>query len=42
MSDESTELRYVSPADFEALPMHHTQRLRLTHYLEHQDRPHLG
>ncbi|WHM38192.1 NUDIX domain-containing protein [Streptomyces sp. BPTC-684] len=42
MSDESTELRYVSPDDFDVLPMHHTQRLRLTHYLEHQDRPYLG
>lgn len=42
MSDESTELRYVSSGDLDALPMHHTQRLRLTHYLEHRDRPYLG
>lgn len=24
------------------LPMHHTQRLRLDHYLQHRDRPYLG
>ncbi|MFD7166917.1 NUDIX domain-containing protein [Streptomyces violascens] len=42
VSDESTELRYVSPGDFEVLPMHHTQRLRLTHYLERRARPYLG
>lgn len=42
MSDESTELRFVSPADFDVLPMHHTQRLRLTHCLEHRARPYLG
>ncbi|MFK8908847.1 NUDIX domain-containing protein [Streptomyces sp. YS-3] len=42
LSDESTELRYVDPADFDVLPMHHTQRLRLKHYLEHRDRPYLG
>ncbi|MGW2862577.1 NUDIX domain-containing protein [Streptomyces sp. NPDC001205] len=42
LSDESTELRYVSPADFDSLPMHPTQRLRLSHYLEHRVRPYLG
>ncbi|MGC5411644.1 NUDIX hydrolase, partial [Streptomyces sp. DT225] len=34
LSDESTELRFVAPEDVDALPMHHTQRLRLGHYLE--------
>ncbi|MGW4027835.1 NUDIX domain-containing protein [Streptomyces sp. NPDC004838] len=42
ISDESTELRFVTPGDLPDLPMHHTQRLRLQHYLEHRDRPYLG
>ncbi|MPY59537.1 NUDIX hydrolase [Streptomyces spongiae] len=42
VSDESTDLRFVSPADLAALPMHPTQRLRLQHYLEHRERPYLG
>ncbi|MEV7090274.1 NUDIX domain-containing protein [Streptomyces sp. NPDC093085] len=24
------------------LPMHHTQRLRIRHFLEHRERPYLG
>ncbi|MEO3751751.1 NUDIX domain-containing protein [Streptomyces sp. B6B3] len=42
ISDESTELRFIPPADLATLPMHHTQRLRLQHYLEHRNSPHLG
>ncbi|TRV76455.1 NUDIX domain-containing protein [Streptomyces sp. 130] len=42
LSDESTELRFVAPGDLDALPMHHTQRLRLGHYLEGRERPYLG
>ncbi|MEU8784221.1 NUDIX domain-containing protein [Streptomyces sp. NPDC048637] len=45
ISDESTDLRFVSPAEFDALPMHHTQRLRLAHYLRHREHyapPYLG
>ena len=42
LSDESTDLRFVSPIDLDELPMHDTQRLRLRHYLEHNDRPYLG
>jgi 8-oxo-dGTP pyrophosphatase MutT (NUDIX family) len=42
VSDESTEVRFVELCEIESLPMHHTQRLRLTHYLEHRDRPYLG
>jgi 8-oxo-dGTP pyrophosphatase MutT (NUDIX family) len=42
ISDESTELRWVEPADLEALPMHHTQRLRLQHALEDRATPYLG
>ncbi|WP_405681361.1 MULTISPECIES: NUDIX hydrolase [unclassified Streptomyces] len=42
LSDESTELRFVAPADLDGLPMHHTQRLRLQHFLEHRPAPYLG
>ncbi|MFE0603286.1 NUDIX domain-containing protein [Streptomyces sp. NPDC058892] len=42
ISDESTELRFVEPAGLESLPMHHTQRLRLRHFLEHRAAPYLG
>ncbi|GAA4662320.1 NUDIX domain-containing protein [Streptomyces youssoufiensis] len=42
ISDESTELRFVSPEGVDHLPMHHTQRLRIRHYLENRDSPHLG
>ncbi|MFD3804956.1 NUDIX domain-containing protein [Streptomyces sp. NPDC058619] len=42
LSDESTELRFVAPADFDALPMHHTQRLRVRHFLERRSVPYLG
>ncbi|OKI10048.1 DNA mismatch repair protein MutT [Streptomyces sp. CB02923] len=42
VSDESTEVRFVAPPELDALSMHHTQRLRLRHYLEDRDRPYLG
>ncbi|MGD9483540.1 NUDIX domain-containing protein [Streptomyces sp. TRM70308] len=42
LSDESTELRFVPPGEIDSLPVHHTQRLRIRHFLEHRDRPHLG
>ncbi len=42
ISDESTELRFVEPAELGALPMHHTQRLRIQHFLEHRTAPYLG
>ncbi|WP_405820973.1 NUDIX domain-containing protein [Streptomyces sp. NBC_00838] len=42
ISDESTELRFVEPAEIGSLPMHHTQRLRLQHFLEFRPRPYLG
>ncbi|MEU5160973.1 NUDIX domain-containing protein [Streptomyces sp. NPDC020875] len=42
ISDESTELRFVHPDELDALPMHHTQRLRLTHFLAHRPAPYLG
>jgi 8-oxo-dGTP pyrophosphatase MutT (NUDIX family) len=42
ISDESTDLRFVAPDELADLPMHHTQRLRLDHYLQHRDHPYLG
>ncbi|MEU5430897.1 NUDIX domain-containing protein [Streptomyces olivoreticuli] len=42
LSDESTELRFVAPHELDALPMHHTQRLRLQHYRERRAQPYLG
>jgi hypothetical protein len=39
VSDESTELRFVDPAELASLPMHHTQRLRLRRYLENSPTP---
>ncbi|OKI12112.1 NUDIX domain-containing protein [Streptomyces sp. CB03911] len=42
LSNESTDLRFVAPEDIPGLPLHHTQRLRLTHYLENRAGPYLG
>ncbi|MCX5392714.1 NUDIX domain-containing protein [Streptomyces sp. NBC_00094] len=42
ISEESTELRFVAPEELDSLPMHHTQRLRIRHFLEHRTAPHLG
>jgi hypothetical protein len=42
VSDESTDLRFVPRDELDALAMHHTQRLRISHYLEHRTQPHLG
>ncbi|MFF5391253.1 NUDIX hydrolase [Streptomyces sp. NPDC013012] len=42
ISEESTELRFVAPEELDSLPMHHTQRLRIRHFLEHRAAPYLG
>ncbi|MET9687874.1 NUDIX domain-containing protein [Streptomyces lavendulae] len=42
VSDESLELRWVDPGALSSLDMHHTQRLRLTHFLEDREAPYLG
>lgn len=42
VSDESTDVRFIAPADLPNLPMHPTQRLRLTHFLESRPTPYLG
>ncbi|MFJ9338271.1 NUDIX domain-containing protein [Streptomyces sp. NPDC101733] len=42
VSDESLELGWVDPGALGDLDMHHTQRLRLTHFLEDREAPYLG
>lgn len=42
ISDESTEMKFVAPADLDGLDMHHTQRIRLRHYLDKRAAPYLG
>lgn len=42
ISDESTEVRFAETGELEALPMHHTQRLRLRHFLDRRSAPYLG
>ncbi|MFJ3900039.1 NUDIX hydrolase [Streptomyces sp. NPDC090025] len=41
-SEESTEVRFVAVDELSGLPMHHTQRLRIAHFLEHRAEPYLG
>jgi ADP-ribose pyrophosphatase YjhB (NUDIX family) len=41
-SAESTDIEYVAPADFDGLPMHDTQRLRLEHFLRGSREPYVG
>jgi ADP-ribose pyrophosphatase YjhB (NUDIX family) len=38
-SDESTEVGFFAPAEIEAMPMHESIRLRISHYLEHRPQP---
>ncbi|MFI8938617.1 NUDIX hydrolase [Streptomyces syringium] len=42
ISDESTEVRFVEAGELGALPIHHTQRLRLRHFLDRRSAPYLG
>ncbi|WP_441246746.1 NUDIX domain-containing protein [Kitasatospora sp. McL0602] len=42
ISDESTDLRFVAPGELDGLPIHHTQRLRLRHFLGDRPAPYLG
>lgn len=42
ISDESTEIQFVEPDKLDKLPIHPTQRLRLSHYLENRAHPYLG
>ncbi|MET7640709.1 NUDIX domain-containing protein [Streptomyces sp. NPDC005438] len=42
VSDESTEVRFVAAREIAPLDMHHTQRLRIDHYLAGSPEPYLG
>ncbi len=42
LSEESTELRFVPPDELDELPLHHTQRMRVRHFLRHRSAPYLG
>lgn len=39
---ESTDIAWTAPADIDALDMHPSMRLRITHYLEGRGSPYLG
>jgi ADP-ribose pyrophosphatase YjhB (NUDIX family) len=41
-SDESTDVRFVDPAEFNRIPIHDTVRLRLRHHADHRATPYLG
>jgi 8-oxo-dGTP pyrophosphatase MutT (NUDIX family) len=41
-SPETSEVRWVTPGDLEAYEMDRSMRLRVRHYAEHRDRPHIG
>jgi ADP-ribose pyrophosphatase YjhB (NUDIX family) len=42
VSDESTEVRFIDPAEFDHIPIHDTVRLRLSHRADKRDTPYLG
>ncbi|BCJ76308.1 putative MutT/NUDIX-like protein [Catellatospora sp. IY07-71] len=42
VSHESTEVRFLDPAEFDRLPIHETVRLRLRHHAEGRRTPYLG
>lgn len=41
-SDESTEVRWIAPSALDALSIHHTGRLRLSHFLERRPKPYVA
>lgn len=42
VSDESTEVDFIHPTDFDHIPIHDTVRLRLHHHAQRRDTPYLG
>jgi ADP-ribose pyrophosphatase YjhB (NUDIX family) len=42
VSNESTDVRFIDPAEFDRIPIHDTVRLRLRHHAEHRATPYLG
>lgn len=41
-SDETSEVRYFSPDEIEAMEIHSSIRLRIQHFLEKRSEPYLG
>ena len=41
-SSESTEVRWVAPADLDQFTMHPSMRQRVAHHLQDRDRPYIG
>jgi 8-oxo-dGTP pyrophosphatase MutT (NUDIX family) len=41
-SGESTDLRWVPPSTLDDLPIHHTTKLRLQHFLERRSTPYVA
>ncbi|MGW0433677.1 NUDIX domain-containing protein [Micromonospora sp. NPDC003197] len=41
VSNESTEVRFIDPTEFDHIPIHDTVRLRLHHHAQEREAPHL-
>jgi ADP-ribose pyrophosphatase YjhB (NUDIX family) len=41
-SSESSQVRWINPADLDSYPMDASMRLRVRHYAEHRDQPYIG
>ena len=41
-SSETSEVRWAAPGDLESYEMDRSMRLRVRHYAEHRDQPHIG
>ncbi len=41
-SSETSEVRWAAPGDLESYEMDRSMRLRVQHYAEHRDQPHIG
>lgn len=41
-SSETSEVKFVDPADLGSLNIHPSMRLRIRHYFEHRDKPYIG
>jgi ADP-ribose pyrophosphatase YjhB (NUDIX family) len=42
IDDESTDIAWVATDEIQSLPMHPSMRLRIEHFLENRNKPHLG
>jgi 8-oxo-dGTP pyrophosphatase MutT (NUDIX family) len=41
-SSETSEVKFVDPAELDSLNIHPSMRLRIEHYFEHRDKPYIG